>query len=107
MGVTMTTKQKVTIIVIEFAIAAMLFAGSGAIIALKATGNLHVWEDGSWAVGQYPYPISGCIPDQPCDTVRGFAVCAAWADSHGFDTQYLTDHNFPVADCDGIVEFGE
>jgi len=30
--------------------------------------SLTLFEDGSWAVGSFPYPISGCLP---------WAICSA------------------------------
>lgn len=37
-----------------------------ALIALLASGNLHVWEDGSFAIGNFPYAVKGCLPFALC-----------------------------------------
>ena len=29
--------------------------------------NVAVFEDGSWAVGSFPYPLSGCFPWGLCN----------------------------------------
>lgn len=86
---------------------ALAITAAIALTAIAARVNFHRFEDDSWALGNYPYLVTGCPSGGYGCTVPGFAVCATWADNHGLNTQYLTDHDVPVADCTGIVEFGE
>ena len=37
-----------------------------ATLTIILTLNLHVWEDGSWAFGQFPYVLTGCLPGGIC-----------------------------------------
>lgn len=62
MGVTVNTKQKVAL-----AALAILAVIAVTATALIVTGNVHLWEDGSWAIGQFPYPVSGCLPWGICN----------------------------------------
>lgn len=36
-------------------------------VALLATDTLHIWEDGSWAIGNFPYILRGCLPGGLCN----------------------------------------
>lgn len=31
-------------------------------VAGQALQNVHLFEDGSWGVGSFPYAVSGCFP---------------------------------------------
>lgn len=76
--------------------------------ALLYTETLTIWEDGSWALGSYPYPVTGCPAGAYCSTSPGFAFCATWIDSlHNDASWHFTENRIPVADCNGWVEFGE
>jgi len=37
------------------------------LLMLWATGFITVFEDGSWAIGSFPYPLSGCLPWGICN----------------------------------------
>jgi len=41
----------------------IILAGS----IMLATNTLHIWEDGSWAIGNFPYILRGCLPGGLCN----------------------------------------
>lgn len=60
-------------IIFALLVLAILFAGvniltDGAFAATVASQtHVTIFEDGSWAIGTFPYPVSGCLPWGLCN----------------------------------------
>lgn len=54
-----------SVLVISIVISSISFL----ITAGQVAGIVHVWEDGSWGIGKFPYPVSGCLPNRTCGII--------------------------------------
>jgi len=45
----------------------LVLAIAALVIVLVTTGQVTLFEDGSFALGSFPYPISGCLPLGICN----------------------------------------